>query len=340
MSSYKYSRLILVCVSALFISTSMLALGVVRTVPIKHPRDYDPNHLEFEAMLIQGYFPSAPREPWHEKIVIVASESKHQELATVINQCMKKSGWEVNGVAPDTMQAMKQFVQDEVSCATMPEKGFECEDMYYFSGGDYNEKLEYDFSYGFAMKKGESEVYRWHKEDLDPLLNATEGGTNLVAKTTEKLLNPTKTDEFVISYAKQVMKETQKVDAPGPQSLDEARTFFVKHAKSPATPEYCCELGGYFWFSGGQKEPVYQCFTDGYAIKKGDSVIYAWRITDITAKMKRDIGMDETKSVMDPTNIPKYIKRKGVPEGLGREESSAEDQPEISDEYAAAEAAE
>ncbi|MBN2684598.1 MAG: hypothetical protein JXR40_04920 [Pontiellaceae bacterium] len=309
--NYLYSIIHGAFVFVIILSFSTTTFAVVRTGPIQKIKNLE--HHEYLTILVSGFLETVPRELVTDEIIAVTPESKHKELAGLINRCMKKSIWAVDGAAPDTMQAMKQFVKEEVPCAELPQKGFEYDGMYYFSGGDYREELAFDFSYGFAMKKGESEVYRWHKEDLEPLLNATEGGTNLVAKTIEKLLSPTKMDVFVIGYAKQVMEEAQKINAPGPQTLNEARTFFMKHAKPAATPEYCCELDGYFWFSGGHEVPVFRCFTDGYAIKKGDSAISAWRITNINAKMKRELGMDETKSFVDPTNIPKNPEKEAAP---------------------------
>lgn len=76
-----------------------------------------------------------------------------------------------NTKGPQSIQEADTFLQESLSMACLPAKCFEHDGVFYFSGGT-STKLIDDFSSGFAIRKGESEIYTWSpsefkKEDGD-----------------------------------------------------------------------------------------------------------------------------------------------------------------------------
>jgi len=69
-----------------------------------------------------------------------------------------------SGVGPRTIQEAAEFLRTNVNMACPPGACVEYEGIFFFSGGT-STTLDTNFISGFAIKKGDTAIFEWEKED-------------------------------------------------------------------------------------------------------------------------------------------------------------------------------
>ena len=104
------------------------------------------------------------RGPFSDPKVVVP-DSDLLSKVVAIKEVMKE-GRTSKDKGPQTIEEADQYLRRHVNMAHFPSRCLEHDGVFYFSGGTSAGPIE-DFSSGFAIRKGESKIYKWDASDKE-----------------------------------------------------------------------------------------------------------------------------------------------------------------------------
>lgn len=94
---------------------------------------------------------------------VVAADDDLRNKIVKIKKIMKETRAS-KARGPQTIKEAYDFLRQNLSMAYLPTKCVEHDGVFYFSGGTSAKPIE-DFSSGFAIRKGESQIYTWSESE-------------------------------------------------------------------------------------------------------------------------------------------------------------------------------
>ncbi|MCC5850162.1 MAG: hypothetical protein JJU29_18915 [Verrucomicrobia bacterium] len=145
----------------------------------------------------------------------------------------------------------------------------EHEGVYFMSVGTARRPI-FDFSRGYAIIKGEREIYQWNFVD-DPVGDLKRSGRFNIRPWDEEV-------KAKIESAVPRMRKLREVNDlfTAPKTIQDAIIFLRRHMGEEFAHVVGAEHDGVFYFSGDANAWRRPSFSFGYAVRKGQRTIFEW----------------------------------------------------------------